>query len=224
MTYTSTCFEEFFMLRRKITPLLVKRQIAQADIGKRDGSAQESQMILNVSYNYLIYISLISRKPTDNGHFKKFGLTRGAFIPIRSLGGDAMKLTMRVLGFLCSSFLFLAGCSELGQLGFPGDYGNWGGSDLVGEVRDGRPVVAETDPVHGDGDVVGEVAAVDAAPHVHKTESDAVPSPDFCEVDGVGPNGLRHDVVIQVLGRPKKSVILWLNLRERWGNPIDEGR
>jgi hypothetical protein len=44
MTYTSTCFEEFFMLRRKITPPLVKRQIAQADIGKRDGGAQESQM------------------------------------------------------------------------------------------------------------------------------------------------------------------------------------
>jgi hypothetical protein len=47
-----------------------------------------------------------------------------------------MKLTKRVLGFLSWSFLFLAGCSELGQLGFPGDYGNWGGSDLVGEVRD----------------------------------------------------------------------------------------
>jgi hypothetical protein len=29
MTYTSTGFEEFFMLRRKITPPLVKRQIAQ---------------------------------------------------------------------------------------------------------------------------------------------------------------------------------------------------
>jgi hypothetical protein len=30
----------------------------------------------------------------------------------------------------------LSGCTELGQIGFPGDYGNWGGSDLVGEVRD----------------------------------------------------------------------------------------
>jgi hypothetical protein len=30
----------------------------------------------------------------------------------------------------------LTGCAELGQIGFPGDYGNWGGSDLVGEVRD----------------------------------------------------------------------------------------
>jgi hypothetical protein len=47
-----------------------------------------------------------------------------------------MKLTMRVLGFLSWSFLLLSGCSELGQIGFPGDYGNWGGSDLVGEVRD----------------------------------------------------------------------------------------
>jgi hypothetical protein len=47
-----------------------------------------------------------------------------------------MKLTMRVLGFLSWTFLLLSGCSELGQIGFPGDYGNWGGSDLVGEVRD----------------------------------------------------------------------------------------
>jgi len=46
-----------------------------------------------------------------------------------------MKLTMRVLGFLSWTFLLLSGCSELGQIGFPGDYGNWGGSDLVGEVR-----------------------------------------------------------------------------------------
>jgi Domain of unknown function (DUF5666) len=47
-----------------------------------------------------------------------------------------MKLTMRVLGFLSWTFLLLSGCSELGQIGLPGDYGNWGGSDLVGEVRD----------------------------------------------------------------------------------------
>jgi hypothetical protein len=46
-----------------------------------------------------------------------------------------MKRTIRVLGFLSWSFLFLTGCSELGQIGFPGDYGHWGGSDLVGEVR-----------------------------------------------------------------------------------------
>ena len=47
-----------------------------------------------------------------------------------------MKLTMRVLGFLSWTFLFLPGCAELSQIGFPGDYGNWGGSDLVGEVRE----------------------------------------------------------------------------------------
>ena len=47
-----------------------------------------------------------------------------------------MKLTMRVLGFLSWTFLLLSGCSELGQIGFPVDYGNWSGSDLVGEVRD----------------------------------------------------------------------------------------
>ena len=47
-----------------------------------------------------------------------------------------MKLSMRVSGLLFWSLLFLSGCSELGQIGFPGDYGNWGGSDLVGEVRD----------------------------------------------------------------------------------------
>ena len=47
-----------------------------------------------------------------------------------------MKLTMRVLGLLSWSFLLLSGCTELGQIGFPGDYGNWGGNDLVGEVRD----------------------------------------------------------------------------------------
>jgi hypothetical protein len=40
MTYTSTGFEEFFMLRRKITLPLVKRQIAQAGYSKTDGGAQ----------------------------------------------------------------------------------------------------------------------------------------------------------------------------------------
>ena len=47
-----------------------------------------------------------------------------------------MKLPIRVWAFLSWSLLVLTGCAELGQLGFPGDYGNWGGSDLVGEVRD----------------------------------------------------------------------------------------
>src|SRR5262249_43795267 len=47
-----------------------------------------------------------------------------------------MKLPMRVLAFWAWSLLVLTGCAELGQIGFPGDYGNWGGSDLVGEVRD----------------------------------------------------------------------------------------
>jgi hypothetical protein len=47
-----------------------------------------------------------------------------------------MKLTTRVLAFWAWSLLVLTGCAELGQIGFPGDYGNWGGSDLVGEVRD----------------------------------------------------------------------------------------
>jgi hypothetical protein len=41
MTYTSTGFEEFFMLRRKITLPLVKRQIAQAGYRKKDDGAQE---------------------------------------------------------------------------------------------------------------------------------------------------------------------------------------
>ena len=47
-----------------------------------------------------------------------------------------MKLTMRVLAFWAWSLLVLTGCAELSQIGFPGDYGTWGGSDLVGEVRD----------------------------------------------------------------------------------------
>ena len=47
-----------------------------------------------------------------------------------------MKPAMRVLGFLSWTFLLLSGCSELGQIGLNGDYGNLGGSDLVGEVRD----------------------------------------------------------------------------------------
>jgi hypothetical protein len=42
MTYTSTSFEESFILRRKITPPLVKRQIAQAGYWKTDGGGQES--------------------------------------------------------------------------------------------------------------------------------------------------------------------------------------
>jgi hypothetical protein len=46
-----------------------------------------------------------------------------------------MKLTMQVLAFLSWSLLLLPGCSELGQIGLPGDYGNWGGNDLAGEVR-----------------------------------------------------------------------------------------
>ena len=47
-----------------------------------------------------------------------------------------MKLTMRVAEIFCWSFLLFSGCSELGEIGFPSDYGNQGGSDLVGEVRD----------------------------------------------------------------------------------------
>ena len=47
-----------------------------------------------------------------------------------------MKPSMRVLRLLSWSLLLLSGCAELSQIGFPGDYGNWGGSDLVGEVRD----------------------------------------------------------------------------------------
>lgn len=47
-----------------------------------------------------------------------------------------MKVTVRVLAFLSWGLLVLTGCAELGQIGFPGDYGTWGGSDLVGEVRD----------------------------------------------------------------------------------------
>jgi Domain of unknown function (DUF5666) len=54
----------------------------------------------------------------------------------KHFGGEVMKLSMRVLGFLSSSFfLLLAGCAELGQLGNLGDYGNWVGSELAGEVR-----------------------------------------------------------------------------------------
>src|SRR5262245_20740277 len=47
-----------------------------------------------------------------------------------------MKRTIPIFAFLSWSFLVLTGCAELSQIGFPGDYGNWGGSDLVGEVRD----------------------------------------------------------------------------------------
>ena len=47
-----------------------------------------------------------------------------------------MKLTIPILAFWTWSLLVLTGCAELSQIGFPGDYGDWGGSDLVGEVRD----------------------------------------------------------------------------------------
>jgi hypothetical protein len=40
-----------------------------------------------------------------------------------------------LFGLLSLIVLFLAGCAELGQLGGLSDYGNWGGSELVGEVR-----------------------------------------------------------------------------------------
>jgi len=46
-----------------------------------------------------------------------------------------MKLSMGFLNFLSSGFLLLAGCAELGQLGGLGDYGNWAGSEVVGEVH-----------------------------------------------------------------------------------------
>ncbi|HXV81599.1 MAG TPA: hypothetical protein VEG60_17100 [Candidatus Binatia bacterium] len=46
-----------------------------------------------------------------------------------------MQQAPRLFGLLSLVFLVLAGCAELGQMGFPGDYGNWGGSDVVGEVR-----------------------------------------------------------------------------------------
>src|SRR5215475_3779032 len=47
-----------------------------------------------------------------------------------------MKRTIPIFAFLSWSLLVLTGCAELSQIGFPGDYGNWGGNDLVGEVRD----------------------------------------------------------------------------------------
>ena len=47
-----------------------------------------------------------------------------------------MEQAPRLFRLLCLAFFVLAGCAELGQIGFPGDYGNWGGSELVGEVRD----------------------------------------------------------------------------------------
>jgi hypothetical protein len=47
-----------------------------------------------------------------------------------------MKLSMGILGLWFWSLLFFSGCAELGQIGLPGDYGSWGGSDLVGEVRE----------------------------------------------------------------------------------------
>ena len=47
-----------------------------------------------------------------------------------------MKRTIPIFAFLWWSFLVLTSCAELSQIGFPGDYGDWGGNDLVGEVRD----------------------------------------------------------------------------------------
>jgi hypothetical protein len=44
-----------------------------------------------------------------------------------------MKLSTIILGLLVWS---LTGCAELGQIGLPGDYGSWGGGNIVGEVRD----------------------------------------------------------------------------------------
>jgi Domain of unknown function (DUF5666) len=46
-----------------------------------------------------------------------------------------MKQARCLFGLLSLIVLFLAGCAELGQLGGLGDYGNWAGSELVGEVR-----------------------------------------------------------------------------------------
>jgi hypothetical protein len=46
-----------------------------------------------------------------------------------------MKQARCLFGLLSLIVLFLAGCAELGQLGGLSDYGNWGGSELVGEVR-----------------------------------------------------------------------------------------
>jgi hypothetical protein len=46
-----------------------------------------------------------------------------------------MNQAPRLFGLLSLVFLVLAGCAELGQMGFPGDYGNWGGNDVFGEVR-----------------------------------------------------------------------------------------
>ena len=47
-----------------------------------------------------------------------------------------MKLSTIILGLLSCSLLFVSGCAELSQIGLPGDYGSWGGSNIVGEVRD----------------------------------------------------------------------------------------
>jgi hypothetical protein len=44
-----------------------------------------------------------------------------------------MKLSTIILGL---SIWSLTGCAELSQISLPGDYGSWGGSNVVGEVRD----------------------------------------------------------------------------------------
>src|ERR1700676_3987577 len=71
---------------------------------------------------------------------------------------------------------------------------------------------------------VGVVAAVNPRPHIHKSEGNRVLAFDLRKIDRTGPDRLRHDVVIQVYGRPKKGVALRLNLGERGSNPIDERR
>ena len=47
-----------------------------------------------------------------------------------------MKQALRLSAFLSLAFLFFSGCAELGQIGLPSDYGSWGGSNVVGEVRE----------------------------------------------------------------------------------------
>ena len=95
------------------------------------GSCKKLNVFLGIRRNYLIILLKFARpnKPKDAS------LNKRRISSDKYLGGEGMKLSMGVLGFLSSGFLFLAGCAELGQLGGLGDYGNWGGSDLVGEVR-----------------------------------------------------------------------------------------
>ena len=49
-----------------------------------------------------------------------------------------MKQALHLSAFFSLAFLFFSGCTELGQIGLPlpGDYGSWGVSETVGEVRD----------------------------------------------------------------------------------------